>query len=566
MQLRRFLTVLRHRWFTVLTLIVGGAAVAAGLSFLQTPVYSSQTSVFFSIQFGASANDLVQGATYTQNSVTSFANLATKPIVLDPVIQELGLDTTARELADRVVATAPLDTVIVELSVTDSSPEAAAAIASAIGAQLSATVEALSPEDVNGVATVQAEIVAPATVEASPVSPNISLNFAGGILGGLLVGVGFAFARETLDTRVRGVAEVQEITDLPLLGAIGVSPSGTSALVVQDIPSSSQAEAYRQIRTNLQFLGVNARARSIVVTSALPAEGKSTIAANLALALAETSTRVLLVDADLRRPNIADMMSLEGAAGLTTVLIGRAAFDDVVQEWGDRQLHVLTSGEVPPNPSELLASPAMKRLLADLADRYDVVILDTAPLLPVTDAAILSRIATGTIVVANARRVRRGQLSEGLGFLDQVEARVLGIVLNEAVKDSERYGYTPRAIQNDAMKARRSEELAARAAVTRTDHDSADPPQGRVGGPSRGHDDVAGRLAGDRAAITAAASSQSSSQSSSGLYNGKANAGAAPHLRDGEERAAETVERPGSNGQAAPRPRPRPRPGLRPGL
>lgn len=450
MQLRRFLAVLSHRWLTVAVMTLAGAASAAAFSFLQTPVYSAQTSVFFSIQFGASASELVQGAAYTQNSVTSFATLATKPIVLNPVIEDLGLDTTARALADRVESIAPLDTVIVEISVSDTSPEQAAAIAGAIGEQLSATVERLSPKDANGVGAVQAEIVAPATVESSPISPNISLNYAAGILAGLLVGVGLAFLRETLDTRVRIPADVEAITDVPVLGLIGAFPNGVAALVLRDIPGSAQAEAYRQIRTNLQYLGVKDQALSIVVTSALPGEGKSTVAANVAIALAETSARVLLIDADLRRPTIADLLDLEGAVGLTTVLIGRAEFDEVVQQWGERHLHVLTSGGVPPNPSELLASPAMKQLLADLTDRYDVVILDTAPLLPVTDATILSRVAHGAIVVANARRVRRGQLTESLRFLEQVDARVLGIVLNEAVTSSQGYGYLPYAVQDDA--------------------------------------------------------------------------------------------------------------------
>lgn len=470
MQLSRFLNVLGRRWLTVVMLTLVGAGAAAGFSFLTSPTYASHASVFFSIQFGTSANELVQGATYTQNSVTSFATLATKPIVLDAVIDDLGLDTTASVLAQRVEATAPLNTVIVEISVTDLSPEDAAAIAGAIADELSATVERLSPKDDSGVGTVAAEIVAPATIERSPVSPNISLNFAAGILAGLLAGVGFAFVRETLDTRVRGTSDVRAITEAPVLGVIGAFPGGTSPLVLQDIPSSAQAEAYRQIRTNLQFLGVNDQARTIVVTSALPAEGKSTVAANLALALAETSTRVLLVDSDLRRPSIADLMGLEGAAGLTTVLIGRAEFDDVVQEWGEGSLHVLTSGELPPNPSELLASPTMKRLLDELANQYDVVILDSAPLLPVTDAAILARISIGTMVVANARRVRRNQLAEALGFLDQVDARVLGVVLNEAVKDSERYGYTPHALPDSEMPGR-VDRLVARLDSHRSDRD-----------------------------------------------------------------------------------------------
>jgi len=368
-----------------------------------------------------------------------------------------------------------------------------------------------------------------------------------GILAGLVSGVGLAFARETLDTRVRGVADVQAITEAPVLGVIGAFPGGTGPLVLQDIPSSAQAEAYRQIRTSLQFLGVNDQARSIVVTSALPAEGKSTVAANLALALAETSTRVLLIDADLRRPNIADLMSLEGAAGLTTVLIGRAEFEDVVQEWGEGSLHVLTSGALPPNPSELLASPTMERLLIELADRYEVVIIDTAPLLPVTDAAILSRAVMGTLVVANARRVRRGQLAEGLGFLDQVEARVLGIVLNEAVKDSERYGYTAQAMRSDADMPHRIDRLA-----TRTGRQAGAP--GDIGQP-----DINLSASG----FGSGSGSPSRAGAAGTFPRLDGSIAPAPYVRAGAERAKLIED--GRKSAARSSSRPKPRPQIRPG-
>jgi capsular exopolysaccharide synthesis family protein len=165
------------------------------------------------------------------------------------------------------------------------------------------------------------------------------------------------------------------------------------------------------------------------VTSAVSGEGKSTVSLNLALALAEVTDRVLLVDADLRRPAIADRLGIEGAVGLSTVLVGRAGFDDVVQEWGPRGLAVLTAGQIPPNPTELLSSPAMRDLAAELADRFDAVVFDSTPLLPVSDALLLSRVTTGMVVVANSRKVRRGQLSQALSVLAQVQARVLGVVV-----------------------------------------------------------------------------------------------------------------------------------------
>ncbi len=443
MDLRGYLTLLRRHWLTVVLAAMLGVGVAGGLSVLATPTYTAANSVFFTISFGSTANDLAQGSNYAQSQVTTYAQLARLPAVLEPVIEELDLNSTPQQLAGQVGATVQAGTVIIKITVSDISAQRAADIANAVAGQLKATVEDLAPTDEAGDSLVQVTSVAEATPPAFASSPNTRVNVAVGLVVGLLAGICIVLLRNVLDTRVRGRSDVHRLTDLPVLGSIGVLPSGARRLVVQDAPSSTQAEAYRQIRTNLQFMGVNDRAHSIVITSSLPAEGKSTVAANLAIAMAETAARVLLIDADLRRPSLADVLSLEGAAGLTTVLIGRASFADVVQEWGEGHLDVLTSGEIPPNPSELLASPAMSQLLVDVEDRYDVILIDTAPLLPVTDAAILSRIAVGTIVVGNVKRLRRQQLSDGLLFLRQVEARVLGLVLNQAHKESESYGYTP---------------------------------------------------------------------------------------------------------------------------
>jgi capsular exopolysaccharide synthesis family protein len=213
-------------------------------------------------------------------------------------------------------------------------------------------------------------------------------------------------------------------------------------------PHSPQAEAYRQLRTNLQFLQVGGAAaddapggRVLTVSSSVAGEGKSTTAANLAVALAETSARVLLVDADLRRPALAGFLGLEGAVGLTTVLLGQAERGDVVQEWGTAGLQVLPSGPLPPNPTELLGSPAMRRLLDELRAEYDYVVLDSAPLLPVADGAVLAAQVDGTVLLANVTKVRRHQVTEALTTLGRVDAPVLGLVLNQVPRDEHTYGY-----------------------------------------------------------------------------------------------------------------------------
>ena len=205
--------------------------------------------------------------------------------------------------------------------------------------------------------------------------------------------------------------------------------------------------------------------RTLLVTSSVANEGKSTIAANLAATLAETGARVVLVDTDLRRPTVAPLLGIEGAAGLTTVLLGRASVADVVQDWGTSGLHVLTSGELPPNPSELVGSPAMRRLMQSLRDDYDYVVLDAPPLLPVADAAILSHAVDGALVVGNVRRVRRAELRDGLQSLESVRGRTLGLVLNQVQQDGDAYGYA-RAEEPAGARTPTAAAVAARLTVS----------------------------------------------------------------------------------------------------
>jgi capsular exopolysaccharide synthesis family protein len=446
---RGLLQVLRRRWTAVLALTLAG--VIGGLAYAWTaPVtYRATAGVFFSLVSGSTASDLVQGSTYAQNQVQSFAQLATTPEVLQPVIDELGLPESLAQLAGQVSATVPTSTVIVEVTVTDGSAERSARLANAVTASLSDVVERIAPEDEAGDPTVRTTIVAPAEAPARPASPNVPLVLAAGLVLGLFAGLALAWLREALDTRVRDAEVLAELTDLPVLGAVPAWPAGNGRVVVATAPHSPAAESFRRLRTNLEFLrvaddrsDVEARgAHVLAVTSSLSGEGKSTVSANLATALAETGARVLLVDADLRRPTVADVLGVEGGVGLTTVLVGQADIDDVVQEWGSAGLRVLPSGAVPPNPAELLGSPVMRAVVADLRSRYDYVVLDTTPVLPVADASVLSGVVDGMVVVANARRVRRRQLTQGLGDLSQVSARVLGVVLNQVRRDEETYSY-----------------------------------------------------------------------------------------------------------------------------
>jgi capsular exopolysaccharide synthesis family protein len=211
-------------------------------------------------------------------------------------------------------------------------------------------------------------------------------------------------------------------------------------------PKSPISEAFRALRTNLEFRSLDKPLKSLVVTSSLPEEGKSTVAANLAIAMAQAGKRVILVDTDLRRPSLAKLFSLDAARGFTTVLLNREdrgrALDEVLQPTMVPQLRVLTSGPLPPNPAELLASESMIALLRDLEARADLVIFDSPPLGPLTDAVVLSARVSGTLLVVRASSTRRTLVTNSINMVRKVNGTVLGTVLNMVhLKGISNYSY-----------------------------------------------------------------------------------------------------------------------------
>jgi succinoglycan biosynthesis transport protein ExoP len=450
-ELRDYIRILRQSWVLIVLLTLLGVAAGAAYSIAQTPMYSSSAKVFVSTSNGGSIGEMAQGNAYTQNRVKTYADLVTTPIVLLPVIAELQLDSTSDEIAREVVATSMPDTSLIEITVTDEDPALAAEVATGVSESLTAVVASIettgaTDDDGNPVeasSPVRLTLVQHAAVPQKPVSPNVPLNIALGGLIGLALGIGAAVLRETLDTRIRNERDIELVTDTPVIGGIVYDPKAKDRpLIVHADPHSPRAESFRALRTNLQFLDAARPERSFVVTSSIESEGKSTTAANLAIALADAGARVLLVDADLRRPKVASYLGIEGAVGLTDLLIGRAELQDVIQPWGRGQLYVLPAGRVPPNPSELLGSAAMAETIAELNRAFDVVLFDAPPLLPVTDAAVLSRAAGGAILVVAVGRVHKGQVKGAFSVLENVDATVSGIVLTMLpTRGADAYGY-----------------------------------------------------------------------------------------------------------------------------
>jgi capsular exopolysaccharide synthesis family protein len=443
MEIRDYLHIVRKRWAMIVAFLVIGGAGAAVVSTLSPPQYEASTLVFVYVQSADTVGELAQGGTFAQNQVKSYAEAVDTPKVLDPVRDSLGLEESAAELAASVSATAPIDTVNIRISVVRASPDEAAAIANAVTAQFRAVIREITEPTGGGESPVSVSILAPATVPDEPVSPNVPLNIALGCVVGLAGGFGLALLMKVLDTRIRGEHDVEAITSTPIIGGISFDPlSRKRPLIVQADPHGARAEAYRILRTNLQFLELGSTSRSFVVTSSIPSEGKTTTAANLAITLADSGARVTIIDADLRRPSLSAFLGIEGAVGLTDVLIGRVALQDALQSWGRGTLRVLPAGTIPPNPSELLGSRAMAQLLATIEADSDIVILDLSPLLPVTDAALVSRLTRGSIVIAAAGKTRKAEFAGAIATLEAVGHPAVGIIMTMLpTKGPDAYGY-----------------------------------------------------------------------------------------------------------------------------
>jgi capsular exopolysaccharide synthesis family protein len=441
MSLRDFLTVLRVRWkvITAATLLVIG--VTAALTLTATPVYTA------SAKFYLAAKDTTKGAqnrgTYvvTKDDLNTYVAVLGSPAVTTPLRKRLGLPPGTPIDVSAVVAG---QANILQVTAQATDPQRAADIANAVGPQLAEVAGQFSALLQATGQRIAATTVSPAVAPSTPTSPNAERNIALGLLAGLCVGTGLAFARHTLDTKVRNEADVKVLSTSPILAGLPVEKDHRKGLELERDPHGAYAEAVRRLRTNLLFVDVTTGTHSFVVTSAVPGEGKTTTAINLALAMATTGGRVLLVDADLRNPSVADQMGLESGVGLTTVLLGNAALDDVVQRWGDSQLHVLAAGQIPPNPSELLGSEPMQALFSKLAQEYDFILMDSPPVVPVIDAVLIDKLTGATLMVVASNRTRKRDLASALKSLETVGGKVSGFALNFVASgdaEAQRYGY-----------------------------------------------------------------------------------------------------------------------------
>ncbi len=444
MDLRDYLRVVRKRWalITLAVLVCLGAAMS--VAFLQQPTYQATAQLFVSVNASSvDQSQFNQGQAAATQRVKSYADIVGSPRITAAVQKQLGTDLTPEQIGKEISADNPLDTVLLNVHVRDTNKVRAQEIANAVARQFGLLVNELETPQGSGTSPVKVSQVQQAQLPGAPVAPNKKVDIGLGILLGLALGVAFSVLLEVLDTSVKSAEELEAASACAVLGVIGFDSDATkSPLIVQTDPHSPRAEAFRQLRTNLQFVDIDHPVKSIVITSSIPQEGKSTTTANLAITLAQAGLKVVLVEADLRRPKLMQYLGVEGAVGVTSVLIGRVSLDDALQPWGNGSLMVLPSGPTPPNPSELLGSQGMAELIAALEERADIVLVDAPPLLPVTDAAVLAKICDGALLIVRHGVTSREQVARAAESLRVVDAHLIGNVLNMApAKGPDAYGY-----------------------------------------------------------------------------------------------------------------------------
>lgn len=446
MDLSELLRMLQRRWLTIVVLTVISLSVGAAVTFSMQPKYESTTRIFISTNSsgGNSYTEAVYSSMFAAQRVASYGQLATSRELLQRVIDQLKLDMTPSQLASKITSSIGDQTVIITVSVTDTSPAVAQDIAKAHSAEFTEFLAEVETPRGENASAVKATVVDPASYNAQQVSPRTMLNLmTAGVLG-LILGIAIALLREILDKRVSSAKDVEEAAGAPILAAFGYDADVPKHPLLSELSRGApRVEAFRLLRTNLQFLDPDGPPTSIVITSALPEEGKTSIAVNLAVSLSQVGMRVLLVDGDLRRPKAAEVLGLERSVGFTTVLVGRSELTESIQRHQESGVFVLASGPIPPNPTEILQSKASKDLLDRLRGMFDMVVIDAPPLLPVSDAAILARDVDGAILVARHGRTTVDQLKIATQRLEAVGAELLGAAVNMTPKrGSQAYGYS----------------------------------------------------------------------------------------------------------------------------
>lgn len=428
MDLTPALALLRRRWISMLVCLIIGVVTGAIVYGSTSPTYRSTARVFFNLPSTPDVAAQAQGFQLTTELLQSYARIATSHSAAQAISQSLGGAVSPSDVQSRVAATPEQQTLLLDVAATGGSPGAAQQLAAAATDNL---VQQLSQLSSVQATQIKPQVVDPANTPSSPISPSKKVDFGLGIALGLIGGVLAALLADTLDRRIRTARQVTDLTDLPEMGRTPRSRKlARQPLVAWHGRAGDVREAFRSVRTSVHFFDPESPARVILVTSPGSGEGKTTVAVNLAMALGAAGDSVVLVDADLRRAGLTRLLSMDRTGGLTAAIYEPALLPDLLRAGPHTNVEVLPSGELPPNPAELLGSLNMASLLESLAERADKVVIDCSPVVPVTDAVTLSTQVDTVVLVVREKMSKRNEVDASVQRLRAVGARLAGFVLN----------------------------------------------------------------------------------------------------------------------------------------
>ena len=426
--------------FVVAIILAVGAVIIYDTMFKQS-VYQAQTTVVIakSDESGSNSDSAVNlnDINASQKLVTTYSEIAKSELVLNKVIENLGLHNSAKELGKNLSVKVVDDTSILSITVKDPTARLASAIANEVAKVFTEEVKTIY----------KAENVTQLSVAETPESPSNNTLTRDVVLAlaiAILAVAGFAFIRFYLDDTVKHGDDIEKTFGLPTIGRIARGEIKTrkagGELIAERLPKAIVSENIKSLRTNLQFTAIDKKFKTILVTSVNAAEGKSFVAANLAISFAQADRSVLLVDCDLRKGRAHRLFGVSNTNGLSNLLAGNLRnVREYVRPTKINNLDMITCGTYPPNPSELLASQKNKRLIKVLSEHYDIIIFDGAPMGGLADSAILSSLMDETIVVIKDGNTNKRDLAVVKDSLDKANARVAGVVFNMVDRKPSKY-------------------------------------------------------------------------------------------------------------------------------
>jgi succinoglycan biosynthesis transport protein ExoP len=427
---------LKHK-IAIIVSIVACIILAAVINAYMVPVYQASSEVLLSSQAqktlgGQQVDETYQVLLLSEQLAKTFTQMISSRALADQVIKRNKLAMSPEELQEKVRAILIEETQLIQITVTDTNAKRAAILANEYSTAFAIMVKRSMPAS----APINISIIDPATTPSDPVKPRPTLNLMLGFLLGILIAIGLVFVLEKLDNTVKEPEQVEQLLKIISLARV----PNTEHPLLLDNDSMQGSDAFRSLRTNLQYLNFNQSIKTIAVTSANMGDGKTTVSVNLATVYAKAGNKVLIVDCDLRRPMIGKTLNSNGR-GLSELLVGKSNLKSVISRTRIEGLYVISSGLIPPNPADLLGSDRLTDLLSELKEEFDVVILDCPPVLGVADTVILASKADAILLVTHAGKTKKQEIALAKDTLKKVGAHILGFVINGVRMDKNNYYY-----------------------------------------------------------------------------------------------------------------------------